>query len=61
MVAVMMLAASVILITLLVNGMTLPLVIRALGLRGDGTAAREARAARIAIAQAAIDPRIKRA
>jgi len=52
---IILLAASVIVITLLVNGMTLPWLIRALGIRGDGVAAREARAARIAIAQAAID------
>lgn len=49
-----LLAASVIVITMLVNGLTLPPIIRALKIRGDGKAAREERAARIATAQAAI-------
>ena len=49
-----LLAASVIVITMLVNGLTLPPIIRALKIRGDGRAAREERAARIATAQAAI-------
>jgi CPA1 family monovalent cation:H+ antiporter len=46
------LAATTILLTLLVNGLTLPLFIRWLGVHGDGVAEREERAARIAIAQA---------
>ena len=50
---VIFLAATTILLTLLVNGLTLPLVIRGLGVRGDGAPERERRAAEIAIAQAA--------
>lgn len=50
---VIFLAATTILLTLLVNGLSLPLVIRHLGVRGDGAPARERRAAEIAIAQAA--------
>ena len=46
------LAATTILLTLLINGLTLPLFIRWLGVHGDGIAAREERAARIALAQA---------
>ena len=46
-------AASVILITLVVHGLTLPLFIRWLNIRGDGVSAREERAARLATAQAA--------
>ncbi|HVO87044.1 MAG TPA: Na+/H+ antiporter [Casimicrobiaceae bacterium] len=46
------LAGSTIVLTLIFNGMTLPLIIRTLGLRPDGTAQREERAARIAITQA---------
>ena len=46
------LAATTILLTLLVNGLTLPMIIRFLGVQGDGLAAREQRAARIALAQA---------
>src|SRR5438067_6988164 len=50
---IILLAASVIVITLLVNGFTLPWVIRWLEVRGDGIAEREERAARLATAQAA--------
>lgn len=50
---IILLAASVIVITLVVNGLTLPWVIRWLQIRGDGTAEREERAARLATAQAA--------
>lgn len=50
---IVLLAASVIVITLLVNALTLPWVIRWLGLRGDGVAQLEERAARLATAQAA--------
>jgi Na+/H+ antiporter len=50
---IILLAASVIVITLLVNALTLPWVIRRLGMRGDGVAEREERAARLATAQAA--------
>jgi len=46
-------AASVILVTLVAQGLTLPLFIRWLGIRGDGVSAREERAARLATAQAA--------
>jgi Na+/H+ antiporter len=49
-----LLAASVIVVTLLVNATTLPFFIRLLKIRGDGVAAREERAARIATAQAGI-------
>jgi CPA1 family monovalent cation:H+ antiporter len=49
------LAASLIVITLVVHGMTLPLLIKWLGIAGDGIAEREERAARIAVAQAAIE------
>ena len=49
-----LLAAGVIVVTLLLNATTLPLFIRMLKLRGDGLAAREERAARIATAQAGI-------
>ena len=52
---IILLAASVIVITLLVNGLTLPLFIRWLNIHGDGIAEREERAARLATAQAAID------
>jgi monovalent cation/hydrogen antiporter len=51
---IILLAASVIVITLLLNGLTLPLLIRALKIRGDGKVEREERAARVATAQAAI-------
>jgi monovalent cation/hydrogen antiporter len=50
---IIIVAASVIVITLLVYGLTLPLFIRWLGVRGDGAAEREERAARLAAAQAA--------
>jgi monovalent cation/hydrogen antiporter len=46
------LAATTILLTLVINGLTLPLFIRWLGVHGDGIAEREERAARIALAQA---------
>ena len=49
-----------IIVTLLVNGMSLPLVIRWLKIRGDSIAEREERAARIATAQAATDELRKR-
>ena len=49
-----LLAASVIVVTLWLNATTLPLFIRMLKLRGDGVAAREERAARIATAQVGI-------
>jgi CPA1 family monovalent cation:H+ antiporter len=48
------LASSVIIITLVFNGLTLPLLIRWFGIKGDNAAEREERAARIAAAQAAI-------
>ena len=50
---IIFLAASVIVITFVLHGLTLPLFIRWLGVRGDGVAAREERAARLAAAQAA--------
>ena len=50
---ILFLAASTIVLTLLVNGLTLPLVIRTLHLRGDGGAEREERAARLSVSQAA--------
>ena len=46
------LAASTILLSLLLNGVTLPLLIGRLGIRPDGASARERRAAEIAVAQA---------
>jgi CPA1 family monovalent cation:H+ antiporter len=49
---IIFLSATTILLTLLINGLTLPPLIRALGLRGDGSAQRELRAAEIALAQA---------
>ncbi|MEO8740694.1 MAG: Na+/H+ antiporter [Casimicrobiaceae bacterium] len=52
---IILLAASVIVVTLLLNGLTLPFVIRTFGIHGDGMAEREERAARIATAHAAID------
>jgi monovalent cation/hydrogen antiporter len=48
------LASSVIILTLLVNGLTLPLFIRWFGVEGDDVNEREERAARIAAAHAAI-------
>jgi CPA1 family monovalent cation:H+ antiporter len=50
---IILLAASVILITLLVHGLTLPLFIRWLEIRGDGVSDQEQRVARLATAQAA--------
>jgi CPA1 family monovalent cation:H+ antiporter len=52
---VIFLAGATIVLTLVLNAITLPLFIRLFGLRGDGTAEREERAARLATAQAAID------
>ena len=49
------LAGSLIVISLVVNGLTLPALIRWLHISGDGIAEREERQARIAVAQAAID------
>jgi CPA1 family monovalent cation:H+ antiporter len=49
------LATSVILVTLGLNGLSLPLLIRALDIRDDGLLAREERSARIELAQAAVD------
>jgi CPA1 family monovalent cation:H+ antiporter len=50
---IILLAAGVIVITLVFNGLTLPLLIRRLDIRGDGIIEREERAARLATAQAA--------
>jgi monovalent cation/hydrogen antiporter len=50
---IILLAASVIVITLLLNALTLPWVIGWLGIQGDSVAEREERAARLATAQAA--------
>jgi CPA1 family monovalent cation:H+ antiporter len=50
---IIFLAASTILLTLLINGLTLPPLIRALGLRGDGEAELELHAAELALARAA--------
>jgi len=52
---ILFLAASTIVLTLTLNGLTLPAIIRALKLRGDGGAEREERAARLSVAQAATD------
>ncbi len=52
---VIFLAASTIVLTLVINGLTLPAVIRRLGVRGDSRAAQETRAAELAIARAAAD------
>ena len=49
------LATSVIIFTLIVNGLTLPLLIRYMGVIDDGTMVREERTARVAVSQAAID------
>jgi Na+/H+ antiporter len=46
------LAASTIVLTLVLNGLTLPLLVRALGVRVDRSAERDRRVAEIAIAQA---------
>jgi CPA1 family monovalent cation:H+ antiporter len=51
---VIFLASSVIVVTLALNGLTLPFVIRWLHVRAGGGAEREERAARVAAAQAAI-------
>ena len=48
------LASSVIVVTLVINGLTLPLLIRWLGVTGDDVNERDERAARIAAAHAAI-------
>lgn len=50
---IVFLSATTIILTLLINGLTLPRLIRAFGLHGDGNAEREQRAAEIAVAQAA--------
>jgi CPA1 family monovalent cation:H+ antiporter len=50
---IVFLAASTIVLTLLINGLTLPVVIRTLKLRADGGADREERAARLSVSQAA--------
>jgi Na+/H+ antiporter len=50
---IILLSSGVIVITLVFNGLTLPLLIRWLNIRGDGIAEREERAARLATAQAA--------
>ncbi len=57
---IILLAASVIVITLLLNGLTLPWLIRALKIRRDRSVEREERAAHIATAQAAIGALRKR-
>ena len=49
------LATSVIIFTLLVNGLTLPLLIRYMGVIDDGTMIREERNARVAVSQASIE------
>jgi CPA1 family monovalent cation:H+ antiporter len=49
---IIFLAASTIVLTLVINGLTLPVFIRFFGVHGDGAAQREERAARIALAQA---------
>jgi monovalent cation/hydrogen antiporter len=51
---IIVLATSVILVTLAFNGSTLPLLLRWLSIRDDGLLGREERAARVAIAHAAI-------
>jgi CPA1 family monovalent cation:H+ antiporter len=50
---IIFLAASTIVLTLLINGLTLPFIIRFLNLRADGGTEREERAARLTVAQAA--------
>ena len=52
---IIFLAGTTIVLTLVLNAITLPLLIRLFHIRGDGNAEREERAARIAISQAAID------
>ncbi len=51
---IIFLAATTILLTLLLNGLTLPPLIRALGVRGDDSAEREMRFAEMALAAAAV-------
>jgi len=64
---IIFLAGTTIVFTLVINGLTLPWLIRFFGVHGDGNAEREERAARIAIAQAASNalreslPKLKRA
>jgi Na+/H+ antiporter len=50
---VIFLAAATIVLTLLINGLSLPLIVRAFGFAQDGGHARESRAAEIAVGQAA--------
>src|SRR5437867_8982113 len=50
---ILFLAASTIVLTLLINGLTLPFLIRLLKLRADGGTEREERAARLSLSQAA--------
>jgi CPA1 family monovalent cation:H+ antiporter len=50
---IVFLAATTIVLTLAINGLTLPWLIRTLRLRADGAAEREERAARLSVAQAA--------
>jgi len=50
---VIFLAAATIVLTLLINGLTLPLLVRVFGFTQDGVASRERRAAEIAVGQAA--------
>jgi len=50
---ILFLAAAAIVLTLLINGLTLPFVIRLLKLRADGGTEREERAARLSLSQAA--------
>lgn len=51
---IVFLAASTIVLTLVINGLTLPLFVRALGVGGDRSADSDLRAAEIAVAQAGI-------
>ncbi|HEX9301858.1 MAG TPA: Na+/H+ antiporter [Casimicrobiaceae bacterium] len=50
---ILFLAGTTIVLTLAINGLTLPALIRVLDVRGDRTAEREERAARLAVSQAA--------
>ena len=52
---IIVLAASAIVATILLNGLTLPIIARWLKVRGDGIAEREEREARLATTQAIID------
>jgi Na+/H+ antiporter len=52
---IIFLAGTTIVLTLVLNAVTLPLLIRLFGIRSDGNAEREERAARMATTQAAID------